>query len=130
VSYYGKAISIQSFPFRQTSHSCRVPSTVVVFRSSLRRHMPHCHSVELRFINLSSTESENFSLSPIPVSTKVLRVSTVVSNSTIHTISNAAVFRQKVVGRLSSRRRGMEPLFALFGRIPSKMYATLSIGLH
>jgi len=79
-----------------------------------------CHSVELRFINLSSTESENFSLSLIPVSTRVLSVSTLVSNATVHTISNTAVFRQKVVGRLSSRRRGMEPLFSSFSRIPSK----------
>jgi len=114
-------------PCRQMSHSYRVPSTVVVFRSSRRRHMPHCHSVELGFIKLSSTESENFSLCLIPVFTRVptLSVSTVVSNSTIHTISNTAVFRQKLVGRLSSQRRGMEPLFALFSRIPSKMYATL-----
>ena len=82
--------------------------------------MPHCHSVELRFINLSSTESENFSLSLIPVSTGVLSVSTLVSNATVHTISNTAVFRQKVVGRLSSRRRGMEPLVSSFSRIPSK----------
>jgi len=114
-------------PCRQMSHSYRVPSTVVVFRSSRRRHMPHCHSVELGFIKLSSTESENCSLCLIPVFTRVLTlsVSTVVSNSTIHTISNTAVFRQKLVGRLSSQRRGMEPLFALFSRIPSKMYATL-----
>ena len=100
------------------SHSCLVSSTVVVFRR--RRHMPHCHSVELRFINLSPTESENFSLSLIPVSTRVLSVSTLVSNATVHTISNTAVFRLKVVGRLSSRRRGMEPLFSSFSRIPSK----------
>jgi len=43
-----------------------------------------------------------------------------VSNSTVHTISNTAVFRRKVFGRLSSRRRGMEPLFASFSRIRSK----------
>jgi len=33
-------------------HSCRVPPTVVVLRSSRRRHKPHCHKSKLNRIKL------------------------------------------------------------------------------
>jgi len=105
-------------PCRQMS--CRVPSTDVVFRSSQRRHMPHCHSVELRFINRSSiTCIENFfSLSLIHAFTEVLSVSTLVSNSTPSAIPLSSA--RRLFCRLSIA--GGVKWTSSLSRIPSKIY--------
>jgi len=56
-------LSPRCVPCRQMSHSCRVPSTVIVFRSNRRRHMPHpfhLTDLSISLIPVSSRHPQKF----------------------------------------------------------------------